>query len=97
MKRARPRRAAEAVESVASACVPRTPLAAVQAVWADAVGEGIAAAASPTSFSSGELTVSCESASWAQELDLLSTRLLEALSERLPGEQLPARIRFVCG
>lgn len=97
MRRSRPRRAAEALEPVAAASAPRTQLGAIQAVWTDAVGEGIAAAARPTSFSGDELTVSCESATWAQELDLLSAKLMDALSKRLAGEQMPARIKFICG
>lgn len=97
MRRSRPRRAAEVLEPVAAASAPRTQLGAIQAVWTDAVGEGIASAARPISFGGGELTVSCESATWAQELDLLSPKLMDALSERLAAEQMPARIKFVCG
>ena len=60
----------------------------------------MAAEASPTSERGGVVTVTCRSAVWAQELDLLgrdlTTRLNAALEE---GEGAPEvrRLRFVTG
>jgi len=73
---------------------PATPLAAVQAAWAGAVGERIAAEARPVAERDGVVTVSCSSSTWAQELDLLSAELLESLSEALPEASRPQSLRF---
>jgi predicted nucleic acid-binding Zn ribbon protein len=62
---------------------PRTLLAAVQEAWPQALGETVAAEADPVSERNGVVTVACRSATWAQELDLLQTDLLERLRERL--------------
>jgi predicted nucleic acid-binding Zn ribbon protein len=75
---------------------PQTPLAAVQAAWAEAVGDEIAAHARPVAERDGIVTVACDAATWAQELDLLAARLLEGLSVSL-GEGAPRRLRFVVG
>jgi predicted nucleic acid-binding Zn ribbon protein len=72
---------------------PKTPLAALQATWAEVVGERIAAVASPTSERGGEVTVSCADSVWAQELDLIQSELLGRLRERL-GERAPQTLRF---
>jgi predicted nucleic acid-binding Zn ribbon protein len=73
---------------------PATPLAAVQAAWAGAVGERIAAEARPVAEKGGVVTVSCSSATWAQELDLLSAELLQKLSDALPEGSGPRTLRF---
>jgi predicted nucleic acid-binding Zn ribbon protein len=75
---------------------PATPLAEIQAVWADAVGAAIAAQARPRSERGGVLTVSCSAAVWAQELDLCSAMVLERLHELAPGAPVK-RLRCVCG
>jgi predicted nucleic acid-binding Zn ribbon protein len=68
-------------------------LAALQATWAEVVGEQIAAVASPVSERAGEATVSCSDSVWAQELDLMQGQLLERLQARL-GERAPRSLRF---
>jgi predicted nucleic acid-binding Zn ribbon protein len=88
-----PRPAAAALHAALQRAAPKTPLAALQAAWGDAVGERIAAVASPVSERGGEVTVSCTDSVWAQELDLMQDQLLERLRERL-GEQAPRRLRF---
>ena len=50
---------------------PATTLARVQEIWERAAGPAIAAAARPTAERDGILTVTCEAAVWAQELDLM--------------------------
>jgi predicted nucleic acid-binding Zn ribbon protein len=75
---------------------PRTDLAAAQTVWAEVVGEAIAAAAEPVSEREGVLTVRCVSATWAQELSLMEADLLARLRERL-GEGAPSSLKVSAG
>ena len=92
-RRRAPRPAAEAMRAALERAAPKTPLAALQASWAELVGERIAAVASPVSERGGEVVVSCSDSVWAQELDLMQSQLLERLRERL-GEQAPRSLRF---
>ena len=48
-----------------------------------AAGEAFAAQSEPVAERDGVVTVACASAVWAQELDLLSERVVERLNERL--------------
>lgn len=91
-RRPAPRPAAGALRAALEQAAPKTRLAAVQAVWAESVGERIAAAAQPTSEREGALVVSCSDPVWAQELDLMQAKLLDRLRERL-GEQAPKSLR----
>jgi predicted nucleic acid-binding Zn ribbon protein len=68
-------------------------LAGLQSVWAELVGERIAAVARPVSERAGVVTVDCSDSVWAQELDLMQAQLLERLRERL-GERAPQTLRF---
>ncbi|MCA1680455.1 MAG: DUF721 domain-containing protein [Actinobacteria bacterium] len=68
---------------VRSAAEPATVLARVQACWAQAVGDAIAAEAEPVGERHGILTVACRSGVWAQELQLLSQELLSRLNHTL--------------
>lgn len=92
-RRSAPRPAKDALRAALDRAAPRTRLAAVQAAWAETVGERVAAAARPVSESDGALVVSCSDPVWAQELDLMQEQLLERLRERL-GEQAPQTLRF---
>ncbi len=92
-RRPAPRPAASGLRAALSQAAPKTPLAALQAAWAEVVGERIAAAAQPVSERAGEATVSCTDSVWAQELDLMQVKLLERLRDRL-GEQAPRSLRF---
>ena len=74
---------AAALEAVRSEVAPQTLLAAVQESWSDAAGSLVAAQGDPVSERSGVVTVACRSATWAQELDLMSPILLEKLREAL--------------
>ena len=51
-------------------------------MWPAAAGEAFAAASEPVAERDGTVTVACTSAVWAQELDLLSERVLERLNGR---------------
>jgi predicted nucleic acid-binding Zn ribbon protein len=92
-RRRAPRSAASALRTALEQVAPKTPLATLQATWAAAVGERIAAVATPVSERSGEVTVSCTDSVWAQELDLMQGELLQRLQELL-GEGAPRTLRF---
>jgi predicted nucleic acid-binding Zn ribbon protein len=88
-----------ALEGVVGRAEPATLLARAQGAWAGAAGSGLAAFAEPVSERDGVLTVACESAVWAQELELLSADLLARLNAALEDAGNPqlARLRFVVG
>ena len=94
--RCAPRPAGDAIRAAREQAAPKTRLAAVQAAWVGAVGEGLAAQATPVSERGGEVTVECADAVWAQELDLMQGQLLESLKEQL-GELAPESLRFRLG
>ena len=73
---------------------PRTPLAAVQAVWDEMAGATVAAEAVPVAEKDGVVTVACTSATWAEQLDLLQLELLERLKSALPDGVDVSRLRF---
>jgi predicted nucleic acid-binding Zn ribbon protein len=92
-RRRLPRPAAAGLRAALERAAPRTPLAAAQAAWGEAVGERIAAAAQPISERGGTLLVECSDPVWAQELDLMQDDLLARLRERL-GDAAPKALRF---
>lgn len=83
MRRTAPQPLAGALSRAAKAAAPATLLARVQACWATAVGEAIAAEAVPVAERAGTVTVHCRSAAWASELELLAPELVEGLNEAL--------------
>ena len=83
MRRTQPRPLSHAVAALADCLAPQTTLAEVQRVWVDAVGELVAAQAEPTAEREGVLTVTCASAVWAQELDLMAPDLVSRLNAAL--------------
>jgi predicted nucleic acid-binding Zn ribbon protein len=85
---------AAAVGRLRSELAPPTTLAQVQERWLEAVGEGVAREAEPVFERDGVVTVSCRSATWASELTMLSTALLERLNELLPGGSQVRALRF---
>jgi len=89
-----PRPLAEAIEAAVGEVEPGTLLASVQTVWAGAVGEAIAAEATPVAERDGVVTVGCRSATWAQELDLLSDQILAQLRAELPSGASLGALRF---
>jgi predicted nucleic acid-binding Zn ribbon protein len=92
-RRRAPRPAAGALREALGKAAPKTPLAAVQAAWAEMVGERVAAAAEPVSERAGTVTVRCLDPVWAEELELMQEQLLERLRGRL-GERAPQSLRF---
>jgi predicted nucleic acid-binding Zn ribbon protein len=96
MGRRAPRPASLALRAALERGTPRTDLAAAQTVWAEAVGEAIAAAAEPVAERDGVLTIRCQSATWAQELSLMEGELLKRLAERL-AERSPKALKVLAG
>jgi predicted nucleic acid-binding Zn ribbon protein len=78
-----PRRLGSALAPARGRARPKTLLAAVQEAWPGIAGEGIAGEAEPVAEREGRITVACRSATWAQELDLLQSELLERLNRAL--------------
>ena len=88
MRRTQPRPLSHAVAALADRLSPQTTLAEVQRVWPDAVGDVIAAQAEPTGEREGVLTVTCSSAVWAQELDLMGPELVGRINAALGAESV---------
>ena len=84
MRRQGPRPLAGALDRLTSQLAPATTLAAVQRVWSAAVPAPFADTCTPDGERAG-VAVACPSAVEAQELDLLSERVVERLNEQLPG------------
>ena len=90
-----PRRIGEALAAVRRQAAPRTPLAAVQLAWPNAVGEKVAAVSEPVSERAGRVTIACKSAVWAQELDLMQDEILRRLGEAMDAP--PTALKFKAG
>jgi predicted nucleic acid-binding Zn ribbon protein len=99
VKRRAPRPLSAALERAVGPVRPATTLARVQAAWADVAGARMAVEARPVAEREGVVTVSCSSAVWAQELELLCPELLARLSAHgeLAGGGRIERLRFVVG
>lgn len=93
-RRSSPRTLADAMHELIERAQPPSGLGAVQRIWREAVGEVIAQEAKPSAERDGVLTVSCRSAAWASDLDLLSPELIEKLNSRL-GEGRIVRLRCI--
>jgi predicted nucleic acid-binding Zn ribbon protein len=92
-RRTSPRPASGALREALQRAAPKTRLAAVQAVWVEALGERLAATAQPASERDGELTIVCSDPVWTEELDLMQEQILGRLRERLGGDS-PHSLRF---
>lgn len=79
-RRRAPRPAASAIRDLTDRLAPATTLAAVQRAWPEAAGEAFAGQSEPTGEAGGVVTVTCSSAVWAQELDLLSGEVIGRLN-----------------
>jgi predicted nucleic acid-binding Zn ribbon protein len=96
VRRSGPRPVSFALERLTAGLAPATLLADVQRAWPEAAGEAFAAASEPVAERDGVVTVACTSAVWAQELDLLSERVLERLNRELGGGRV-RRLRVRTG
>ena len=90
MRRHEPRQLSHAIAALADRLAPQTTLADVQRVWPAAVGEAIAGQAEPTGERDGVLTVTCSSAVWAQELDLMGPELVKRINAALGADTVRA-------
>jgi predicted nucleic acid-binding Zn ribbon protein len=88
VSRTAPRQLSTALEQLTARIAPATTLARVQEIWPQVAGSAVAAAATPTAERDGVLTVRCEAAVWAQELDLMAGELLTRLNAALGAEPL---------
>ena len=95
-RRRAPRPASGAFRAALGQAAPQTPLAALQACWAEAVGERVAAVSQPVSERSGTAVMRCSDPVWAEELELMQEQLIARLREHL-GERAPQRLRFRVG
>ena len=91
MRRAGPRPISFALDAFADSLAPPTLLAAIQRAWPDAAG-AFAEHSQPISEREGVVVVACRAAVWAQELDLMSERVIEGLNEAL-GREAVRRLR----
>jgi predicted nucleic acid-binding Zn ribbon protein len=87
-RRRSPRPLSVALEPLQDRWAPDTTLARVQRAWSEAVGDYIAAQARPVSERGGTLTVTCTTAAWAQELDLMAPDVMGRLNELLGASQV---------
>jgi len=83
VRRRSPRPLGHALDALTATLAPATMLAEVQRAWPQAAGDAFAAQSEPVAERAGVITVGCASAVWAQELDLLSERVVERLNEAL--------------
>jgi predicted nucleic acid-binding Zn ribbon protein len=88
MSRSAPRPLSPALDELTARLAPASTLARVQEVWERAAGPAIAAAARPTGERAGVLTVACEAAVWAQELDLMGAALAARINAALGTEAI---------
>jgi predicted nucleic acid-binding Zn ribbon protein len=92
VRRRGPRPVALALEALTTRMAPPTLLAEVQRVWPQAVGPALAEAGRPVAERDGTVTVACRQAVWAQELDLMSERVVAALNQAI-GRPAVRRLR----
>jgi predicted nucleic acid-binding Zn ribbon protein len=92
VRRRAPRPVSAALDALVDALTPATLLAEVQRAWPGAAGAAFAASAQPVSERDGTIRVACTSAVWAQELDLMSERVVAALNAAL-GRPAVRRLR----
>jgi predicted nucleic acid-binding Zn ribbon protein len=92
VRRRGPRPVALALESVTARMAPPTLLGELQRVWPQALGPALARAGRPVAEREGVVTIACTEAVWAQELDLMSERLVATLNDAL-GRPAVRRLR----
>jgi predicted nucleic acid-binding Zn ribbon protein len=79
MRRRAPRPLAGALRELTRQLEPTSPLARVQGVWNEVVGESIAAHCTPVGERDGVLRIGCDEAVWAFELDLMAPEIVARL------------------
>ena len=81
MRRGTERPIAGAMAKLIDRIAPQDPLTRLAAAWPDVVGPAIGAHSRPASIRSGKLLVECGSSVYAQELELLSRKVLLAVNK----------------
>lgn len=71
---------------------PKTRIAIIQEIWPQIVGRAVAEKCRPKSEWDGVIRVGCESSVWSQELEYMSTEIVEMLNQRIDGKWV-ARIK----
>lgn len=71
-------------------------LAAVEAAWANVVGDEVARNSRPIRLAGDALVIATRSSAWSEQLSLLGDRILAALSQRF-GLQKVRKLRFRVG
>jgi predicted nucleic acid-binding Zn ribbon protein len=94
VRRLAPRPLRAALDGVLKRAEPATLLARVQSAWPAAAGTGLSDSATPVAERDGVVTLACESAVWANELELLAPDLLERLNDALGEGRSTALLRF---
>jgi predicted nucleic acid-binding Zn ribbon protein len=92
VRRKAPRPVGFALDSLANSVAPATLLAEVQRAWPAAAGDAFARVSEPVGERDGLVSVACDSAVWAQELDLMSERVIARLNVAL-GRTAVRRLR----
>jgi predicted nucleic acid-binding Zn ribbon protein len=90
-RRTGPRPVSYALDALADELAPPTLLAAVQRAWPRSAG-AFANVAEPVAERDGVLVIACDSAVWAQELDLMSEVVVAKLNAAL-GRPAVKRLR----
>jgi predicted nucleic acid-binding Zn ribbon protein len=94
VRRLAPRPLGKALDQALPGARPAGLLAEVQSAWPAVAGPALAAAASPVSERAGTVTVACESAVWAQELELLGADLARRLDDAVSDGHVEG-LRFI--
>jgi predicted nucleic acid-binding Zn ribbon protein len=81
-----------ALDALTQQLAPPTLLAEVQRAWPEAAGDTFAPHSEPWAERDGEVVVACPEAVRAQELDLMSERVVERLNRAL-GRPAVRRLR----
>jgi len=87
MRRSAPRSLGHALAAFSAESRPATLLARAQGVWPEVAGAVVAREAEPVAEAGSALEMSCSSAVWAQELELLEPDLRRRLNEALEGSE----------
>ena len=87
MRRQGPRPVSFALEALADTLEPPTLLARVQRVWPGASGR-FAGVSEPVRERDGVVTVACDDAMWASELDLMSELVVAQVNAALGGTEV---------
>ncbi len=90
MTRRAPRPLGPALEALLARIAPASTLASVQAVWLAAAGPAVGAHGTPISERNGVLTVACDEAVWANEIELMGPDLVAAINAAVGAELLNA-------